>query len=123
MKFLIDNSISPLIAEKLQTAGYDAVHVRQYNLQTAEDEVIFDRASSENRVIISSDTDFGTILSLRRERMPSIILFHHTFPHRPEKQIGILLANLPQITNALNEGSIVVFESNRIRVRSLPIST
>ncbi len=75
MRFLIDNALSPAVGEALIQLGHDAVHVRTLDMHAASDEEIFDLAAREQRVVVSADTDFGTLLAIRKQPSPSVILF------------------------------------------------
>lgn len=39
----------------------------------------------------------------------------------PERQLELLLANLGNILPLLEQGSLIVFEQSRLRIRKLPI--
>lgn len=121
MRFLIDNALSPAVASGLREHGHEATHLRDYGMQAADDHDVFLRADQEGRVLVSADTDFGTLLALYQRTAPSVILLRRAVPRSPRRQVDLLVRNLSQIHDALVEGSIVVLDGVRIRIRRLPI--
>jgi len=74
LKFLVDNALSPF-----HWGGFAIGGLRldlHPGLQPAQSDRsrVFARAAEESRVMISADTDFGTLLALRNEEKPSVIL-------------------------------------------------
>jgi len=121
MRFLIDNNLSPVLADKLNAAGHDAVHVRDYGLHAATDQVVLARARVDNRVLISADTDFGTLLAREGADRPSILLIRRLSGRRATEHAAIILANLDVVTADLDSGAVVVLTDEWVRVRRLPI--
>ena len=121
MRVLLDNALSPKIASTLREHGHDVVHVRDVGLQAARDEVVLARALAESRILVSADTDFGTILALRSEAKPSFVLLRGAGSRRPDAQAHAVLLALSLAAADLEKGAVVVVEADRIRVRPLPI--
>lgn len=119
MKLLVDNAISPLVSRELSRAGYDALHVRDVGMAASRDEEILEYARAEDRVIISADTDFGTLLTLRRQERPSFVLLRGGVERHPANQAAALIRELPLLAEHLRAGAIVVIVRDRIRIRQL----
>lgn len=120
MKFLVDANVSPEVARLLATAGHDAVAVRDVQLQDAPDDEILDRALSDDRVIISHDTDFGTLLP-RHQTKPSFILVRSADPLTTTQIADLIIDNLDTMAGDLQAGAIITFARGRLRSRRLPL--
>lgn len=118
MRFLADMGVAQRVVEWLRAKGHDAVHLRDEGLQRMPNGEIFEKAASENRIILTFDLDSGEIVALSGGRWVSVILFrlHNT---RTPHVIDRLDRVLRDSSHALEEGAIVVVQESRHRTRHL----
>lgn len=121
MRFLVDNSLSSVVADGLRAAAHDVLHVRDLGMQAAEDGTIFQLAARSERIVVTADLDFGTLLALGHATEPSVVRLRRVARWPPEHQVRLILANLPQIAAVLEMGCIVIIEPDRVCVHMLPI--
>ena len=121
MRFLVDQNLSPRVAQGLEEAGHDALHVRDVGLARASDTEVLRLADEEGRVVVSADTDFASLLAQSGAARPSIVLIRRTGARTSTRLTALLLANLPHVASDLEAGAVVVFDAARVRVRPLPL--
>lgn len=71
-------------------------------------------------MLITTDTDFGTILALSGRAHPSVLLLRGVGDSVQQRLTAILRA-LPLVHDDLEQGAIAVVEDERIRLRHLPV--
>lgn len=120
MRFLLDMGIAANVALWLKNQGHDAIHLNDENLYTLEDDSIIEKAIDEDRIIITSDMDFGQLLALNRFRQASVIQFRTSdfTPVNIQNKLELLFT---KFSNQLDGDFIITIEDNRIRFRKLPI--
>lgn len=120
MKFLIDMPASPELVPWLQEKGHEAVHAKDINLGTAADSTIMAQATADDRIVITADLDFGTLLAQSGSDTPGVILFRGG--NYSEAEMRELVARVLETVkpDALKH-SIAVVDKRRIRVTRLPL--
>lgn len=120
MRFLLDMGISPKTTEHLRSLGYDAVHLRDEQLDRLPDPLIVEKALDEGRIILTHDLGFGDLLAASRARLPSVVIFRLK-NMRPEHVHKYLDEVLKQYDAILQEGAIISVTEKQLRAHRLPI--
>ena len=74
MRFKIDENLPIELAELLINSGHDAITVNAERLQGANDPVLIGVCKSENRVLVTLDTDFADIRTYPPYELSGIIV-------------------------------------------------
>lgn len=120
MRILVDMSADIRIADWLRSQGHDAVHLRDQGLHRMPNGEIFAKALSEDRIVVTSDLDFGEIAAALKDTSGKVVLLRLQ-NSRPANVIRRLDSVLPRVELDLAAGAVVIVEESRHRVRPLPI--
>ena len=119
MKFLVDRCAGRRLAEWLHAGGHDVVEARQLGPDPG-DLALLQWAAREQRILVTIDTDFGTLVFVENVSHCGII----RLPDVPaEKRIALFKELLIRHIDDLEAGAILTIRGNRIRVTHGPRKT
>lgn len=120
LKVLIDMNLSPRWVGTLESARIEARQWSAVGNGAAPDRVVFDWARRQGCVVLTHDLDFSRLLALSGTRAPSVVLLR---THRllPEDSAISLCNVLRRHAADIENGAIVVLDTDRHRIRLLPL--
>jgi len=120
LKFLANMNISPLTVEDLKKLGWDIVRVPEIMDIKSKDIQILTYAREHNRVVITQDLDFSSLLALNGYEKPSVINLR-VDNARPDFVTNRIIEIVNELEKELGEGIVVSVDEISARYRSLPI--
>ena len=116
MRFLADENISRLVVERLRASGFDVASVAATSPGASDNDVLA-KASSEGRILITEDRDFGEMVVRQRLAVRGVVLLElDRLSNAAEAELvtALLSANANKLV-----GKLVVIEPGRVRIRPL----
>lgn len=121
MRLLLDENLSEKLVPLFTAAGHDVTHVRQLGLAGTLDPEVLELAVQDNRILVSADTDFGTLLARTHAKSPSFVLIRRLVGRRVDEMASVVIDNLAAVEEDLRSGAVVVIGDETMRIRRLPI--
>ena len=115
--FLLDENLSPLLAEKMKKLEYEAKAIRDTILKGAEDTKIVNLAIKNNAVIITTDLDFGELWYWNHYSKVGVIILR-VKDYNLESQYKVI--KFLHDNNVLKKdirNSLIISTSSRYRIR------
>jgi predicted nuclease of predicted toxin-antitoxin system len=109
MPFLVDENLSPVVAEALRSDGHDARAISRSPDQGQPDESIWAIAAAEDRIVVTRDLDFPLALL---PKPPGLLLVRVPTSYR-RSQIANLIATSVRDCLDLLLGNVTVMAPGR----------
>ena len=113
MKFLIDVNASGTVSEWLSAQSHDVAKVADRNPRMSDEEILR-WASSEDRIIVTTDKDFEEMIWRQNKSHSGILRLENLLR---KQRMNLLRETLIQHGHDLEEGAIVIATTSKYRVR------
>jgi len=110
MRFLVDESTGPWVAKWLQEQGHEVFSVYE-QARGIDDDIIINKAFTENWILITNDKDFGDKIFRDKKPHKGIILLRLD-DERSAVKIEVLRMLLENYSDRLSSQFAVVTEKN-----------
>lgn len=112
MRFLVDRCAGHRLAEWLRAQGHDVREAAEVTPDPG-DQALLRWAVSEQRVLVTIDTDFGLLVFQRNEPHTGIV----RLPDLPAGQrIALMVQVIERYAQDLADGAILTVGANRVRI-------
>ena len=116
MRFIVDRCAGRRLAEWLRNNGHDVVDIRTLGPDPG-DRALLERAELENRVLVTTDKDFGELIYLHG-------ILHSGLIRLPDVRMAQRIALVEEVIThhgqALEEKAIITVQGNRVRISRSP---
>ena len=109
MRFLVDECTGPAVAQWLRLQNYDVISVYD-EIRGADDKEVIQKASEQNRILITNDKDFGELVFREKKQHKGVILLRLE-DERAANKVAVLKQLLEKYESSLPEHFIVVTET------------
>ena len=117
LKILTDENISPKVVKCFRELGYDVLDIKEEHWYGKNDDEILNIAFQEQRFILTHDSDFGT-LAINEGKTCYGIFYLRLSNLKPADVVRICKSVL-KMDIEVSQGTIIVIEEKKIRVRNL----
>jgi len=114
LRLYLDQMFSLDVAQALREQGYDVIRASETGQARADDQQIFQKAISENRILITLDEHFGDWVMLPLSRHPGVIRLK-VHPTISQKIIDVLLSFLGQHNPEQFRDHLVIVSEKRAK--------
>ena len=120
ISILLDQGLPRSAASLLRDEGWDVLHTGDIGLSRSTDRQILEFARNEQRVIITLDSGFHTILALTNASTPSVIRIRLEGLRGPD--LALLIKKIwPRVEPQVKKGAMVTVTESGIRIRNIPV--
>ena len=120
MKLLLDQGLPRSSAEILRNKDWDIQHTGEIGMSRATDRQILEYARDEQRIVITLDSDFHTILAVENLNSPSVVRIRQEGLRGPE--LAELVEKIwSRIGQQLENGAMATITEKAMRIKKIPL--